>query len=97
MDKAKPTLKCLGAHLRIARDSEGSPVKLGGRPSMKTAMLRFRNVSTIMRELNQAGHKMQTVNDLLTIYLGTASQHALRTTLVPEEEAASFDNEIVFY
>ena len=31
-DKAKSTLKCLGAHLRIAGDSEGSPVQLGGRP-----------------------------------------------------------------
>ena len=25
-DKAKPTLKCLNAHLRIAGDSEGRPV-----------------------------------------------------------------------
>ena len=39
---------------------------------------------------------MQTVNDLLTMYVGAASQHALRTTSVLEEEAASFDNEIVF-
>ena len=40
-DKAKPTLKCLGAHLRIMGDSEGSPVELGGRPSMNTATTRF--------------------------------------------------------
>ena len=39
--KAKPTLKCLGAHLRIAGDREGSPVELGGRPSMNTATRRF--------------------------------------------------------
>ena len=96
-DKAKPTLKCLGAHLRIAGDSEGRPVELGGRPSMQTATRRFQTISAILRELNQAGLKMQTVNDLLTMYVGAASQHALRTTFVPEEEASSFDNEIVFY
>ena len=40
---------------------------------------------------------MQTVNDLLTMYVGAASQHALRTTFVPFEEAVSFDSEIVAY
>ena len=40
---------------------------------------------------------MQTDNDLLTMYVGAASQHALRTTFVPLEEAVSFDNEIVSY
>ena len=50
-----------------------------------------------MHDLNRAGLKMQTVNDLLTMYVGAASQHALRTTLVPFEEAVSFDNEIVAY
>ena len=40
---------------------------------------------------------MQTVNDLLTMYVGAASQHALRTTFVPFEEAVSFDREIVAY
>ena len=40
---------------------------------------------------------MRTVNDLLTMYVGAASQHALRTTFVPFEEAVSFDNEIVSY
>ena len=69
-DKAKSTLKCLGAHLRIAGDSEGSPVDLGGRPSMQTAAQRFQGISATLRELNQAGLKMQTVNDLLTMYVG---------------------------
>ena len=58
-DKAKSTLKCLGAHLRIAGDSEGSPVELGGRPSMQAATQRFQNISAILRELNQAGLQMQ--------------------------------------
>ena len=48
-----------------------------------------------MRDLNQAGLKMQTVNDHLTMYVGAASQHALRTTSVPREEAVSFDEKIV--
>ena len=47
---------------------------------MQTATQRFQNLSAILRELNQAGLKMHTVNDLLTIYVGAASQHALRTT-----------------
>ena len=64
---------------------------------MQTATQRFQNISAILRELNQAGLKMQTVNDLLTMYVGAASQHALLTTFVPFEEAVSFDTEIVSY
>ena len=64
---------------------------------MKTAIQRFRSFSATLRELNQAGLRMQTVNDLLTMYVGAASQHALRTTFVPKEEAVSIDKEIVAY
>ena len=64
---------------------------------MNTATMRFRSISAILHDLNQAGLKLQTVNDLLTMYVGAASQHALRTTFVPYEEAVSFDNEIVAY
>ena len=90
-DKAQSTLKCLGAHLRIAGDSDGSAVALGARPTMSTATRRFRNISAIVRELNQAGLKTQTVNDLLTMYVEAASQHALRMIFVPDVEAKSFD------
>ena len=38
---------------------------------------------------------MQTVNDLLTMHVGAASQHALRMTFVLEAEAKSFDAEVV--
>ena len=68
-------------------------MELGGRPSMQTATRRFQTVSAILREQNQAGLKMQTVNDLLTMYVGAARQHALRMTFVLEEEAKSFDAE----
>ena len=57
-DKTKSTLKCLGAHLRIAGDSDGCPIELGGPPSMQTAIQRFRSISAILRELNKAGLKM---------------------------------------
>ena len=90
-DKAQSTLKCLGAHLRIAGDSDGSPVAMGARPTMSTATRRFRNISAIVRELNQAGLKTQTVNDLLTRYVEAASQRALRMIFVPDAEAKSFD------
>ena len=89
--------KVLGCTSTYRGDSTGSPVELGGRPSMQTATHRFQNISAILRELNQAGLRMQTVNDLLTMYVGAASQHALRTTFVPKEEAVSFDKEIVLY
>ena len=72
-------------------------MELGGRPSMQTAAQRFQSISATLRELNQASLKMQTVNDLLTMYVGAASQQALRTTFVPFEEAVNFDNEIVSY
>ena len=64
---------------------------------MSTTLSRFRNISTIMRDLNRAGLKMQTVNDLFTMYVGAASQHVLRSMFVPREEAESFDREIVAY
>ena len=54
LDKAKSTLKCLGAHLRIAGDSEGCPVELGGRPSMNTATTRFQKHRTPPRRTSGA-------------------------------------------
>ena len=63
---------------------------------MQTATRHFQTISATLRELNQAGLRMQTVNDLLTMYVGAASQHALRTTLVPSEAADSY-KEIVAY
>ena len=79
----------------MAGDSEGGPVELDRRPSVNTATRRFQNISAILREHYQAGLKMQTVNDLLTVYVGAASQHTLRTTFDPEAESFCFDAEIV--
>ena len=70
LDKAKPTLKCLGAHISVSLETvKATPWK-------------------------QAGLKMQTLNDLLIMYVGAASRRALRMTFVPEAEALSFDTEI---
>ena len=79
----------------MAGDSEGGPVELDWRPSVNTATRRFQNNSAILRELYQAGLKVQTVNDLLTVYVGAASQHTLRTTFDPEAKSFCFDAEIV--
>ena len=56
---------------------------------MNTATRRFQNVSAILRELDQAGLKMQTVNALLIMYVGAASQNVLRMTFVPVRPSAS--------
>ena len=79
----------------MAGDSVGGPVELDRRPSVNTATRRFQNISAILRELCQAGLKLQTVNDLLTVYVGADSQHTLRTTFDPEAESFCFDAEIV--
>ena len=45
---------------------------------MNTATRRFQSISAIMRELNQAALEMQTVNDLLTMYVGAANTPCAR-------------------
>ena len=40
---------------------------------------------------------MQTVNDLLTMYVGAASQHVLRMSIVPEQEAHNFDRQVMTF
>ena len=35
------------------------------------------------------------VNDLLTMYVGAASQHVLRMSFVPEQEAQNFDRQVI--
>ena len=40
---------------------------------------------------------MQTVNDLLTMYVGAASQHVLRMSFVPEQEAQNFDRQVITF
>ena len=43
------------------------------------------------------GLNIQTVNDLLSMYVGAASQHALRMSFVPEQEAQNFDRQVLTF
>ena len=55
----------------------------------------IRDIATTLAELNAQGLNEQTVNDLLTMYVGAASQHVLRMSFVLELEAMTFDTEII--
>ena len=48
---------------------------------------RFQKIATTLADLHTEGLNVQTVNDLLTMYVGAASQHVLRMSFVPEQEA----------
>ena len=37
------------------------------------------------------------MNDLLTMYVGAASQHVLRMSFVPEEESLNFDTQVTAF
>ena len=56
---------------------------------------RFRDISATLAALNAAGLHAQTVNHLLTMYVGAASQCVLRMSFVPEDEGKRFDTEVV--
>ena len=55
----------------------------------------FRAIASTLDELNAEGLSAQTVNDLLTLCVGAASQHVLRMSFVPEREARTFDTEVI--
>ena len=93
-DKVRLTLSCLGGHLRIHGDIEPSPVVLGEQASMDKTTQRFQRIATTLADLNAEGLNAQTVNDLPTMYVGAASQHALRMSFVPEQEAHNFDMQV---
>ena len=40
---------------------------------------------------------VQTVNDLLTMYVGAASQHVFRMSSVSEQEAHNFDRQVMTF
>ena len=90
-DKVKPLLSCLGGHLQIQDDIEPSPIVLDEQATMVKTTQRFQRIATTLAELNAEGLSAQTVNDLLSMYVGAASQHVLRVSFVPEKEAKNFD------
>ena len=96
-DKVTLTLSCLGGHLQIHGDTEPSPVVLGEQVTMEKTTQRFQKIATTLADLNAEGLNVQTVNDLLTMYVGAASQHVLRMSFVPEQEAQNFDRQVITY
>ena len=64
---------------------------------MEKTTQRFQKIATTLADLNAEGLNVQTVNDLLTMYVGAASQHVLRMSFVPEQEAQNFDRQVLTY
>ena len=83
-DKVTLTLSCLGGHLQIHGDIEPGPVVLGEQATMEKTTQRFQRIAT-------------TLADLLTMYVGAASQHVLRMSFVPEREAHNFDKQVTIF
>ena len=85
VNRAKTTLKCLRVRSHIAGGSDGSPggARWTGPPSCANSC------GGIPHAYNQ--------RPALIMYVGAASQNALRMTFVLEAEAISFDTEVVAY
>ena len=96
-DKVTLTLSCLGGRLQIHGDIEPSPVVLGEQATMEKTIQRFQKIATTLADLSAEGLNVQTVNDLLTMYVGTTSQHVLRMSFVPEQEAQNFDRQVITF
>ena len=61
---------------------------------MEKTPQRHQRIATTLADLNAEGLNAQAVNDLLTMYVGAASQHVLRMSFVPEQEARNFDRQV---
>ena len=95
-DEVKPTLSCLGGHLQTHGDIEPNLVVLGERASMEQTKQRFQRIAPLA-DLNAQRLNAQTVNDVLSMYVGAASQHMLRMSFVPEQEAKNFDTQVTAF
>ena len=49
---------------------------------MEKTTQRFQRITTTLADLDAEGLNAQAVNDLLTMYVGAASQHVLRMSFV---------------
>ena len=96
-DKVTLTLRCLGGHLQIHGDTDPSPVVLGEQTTVDKTTQRFQKIATSVADLNAEGLNVQTVNDLLTMYVGAASQHVIRMSFVSEQEAHNFDRQVMTF
>ena len=84
-------------HLQIHGDIEPSLVVLGEQTSMEKTTQRFLITATTLADLSAEGLNAQSVNDPLTMYVGAASQHVLRMSFVPEQEAHNFDRQVTTF
>ena len=57
----------------------------------------FQKIATTLADLNAEGLNAQTVNDLLTMYVGAASHHVLRMSFVPDQEVQNFDRQVLTF
>ena len=96
-DKVTLTLSCLGGHLQIHGDLEPSPVVSGEQATVEKTTQRFQRIATTLADLNAEGLNAQAVNDLLTMYVGAASQRVLRMSFLPEQEAYNFDRQVTTF
>ena len=64
------------------------------RPPWRKQHKCFQKIATTLADLDAEGLNAQAVNDLLTMYVGAASQHVLRMSFVPEQEARNFDRQV---
>ena len=96
-DKVTLTPSCLGGHLQIHGDIEHSLVVLGEQATTEKTTQRFQKIATTLADLNAEGLNAQTVSDLLTMYVGVASQHVLRVSFVPEQKAQNFDSQVLTF
>ena len=64
---------------------------------MEKTIQRLQRLATALADLNAEGLNAQAVNDLLTMYVGAASQHVLRMSFVPEQEAHNFDRQVATF
>ena len=67
------------------------------RPPWRKTTQRFQKIATTLADLNAEGLNVQAVNDLLTMFVGAASQHVLRMSFVPEQEAHNFDRQVITF
>ena len=96
-EKVTLLLSCLGRHLQIHGDTDPSPTVLGEQATMEKTTQRFQKIASTLKDLNAERFHVQTVKDLLSMYFGAASQHALRMSFVPEQEAQNFDRQVLTF
>ena len=64
---------------------------------MERTTQRFQKIATTLAHLKAEGLNVQTVNDLITMYVGAASQHVLLMSFVLEQEAHNFDRQVMTF